>query len=68
MNEDVKLCMNCKHFKQGIDEETLERCDRPIFNYIYGTIPLKNKAIIERTDDGNDDSRCGYSAKYFEAK
>ena len=65
MNEPVKFCINCKHFKK--ETSGLSTCVRPTgISLVYGTPTFRNSsAAAERT---LDHTGCGEKAKYFELK
>ena len=65
MNEPIKLCINCTHFKN--ENYGLSKCDRPTgISLVYGTPTVRNtSAAAERTYDATG---CGTQAKYFELK
>lgn len=65
MNEPIKLCINCTHFKN--ENYGLSKCNRPTgISLVYGTPTFRNSsAAAERT---LDHTGCGEKAKYFELK
>ena len=65
MNEPIKFCINCKHFKN--EPYRLSECNRPTgISLVYGTPTFRNSsASAERT---LDHTGCGEKAKYFELK
>jgi hypothetical protein len=65
MNEPIKFCKDCKHFKH--ETYGVSKCNRPAdISLVYGTPLFRGtSAASERT---LDHTGCGTQAKYFELK
>ena len=64
-DRDMKLCIDCKHYRLSYDMREMDRCAAIFTSPVDGELHGDGRACLEIR---RDDNTCGPSGKWFEAE